>query len=323
MGIQHVIIAYLILAHRYPDQLARLIDRLPVTSPILVHFDARADPRDWSEVQAIAALRANVQLVRRHRCYWGSFGIVAGTVELVASLVDSQRRFDYAVLLSGCDYPIKSNIEIETYLEARSGREHIECFPLDEPNRWDNDDGPLAGRSRYRNYYLSIRSRTFRIRANRRPPLGLRLHCGTQWWALSAACIRYCHAFLREHPAYLRFFRSTAIPDEAVFQTIIASSPFRQAISGREPTLAIWGRPEPPFPATLTLGDWDELVASPFLFARKMDPALSAQLMNRLDAVHADVTDRSAQRPRIAAMASATWPMSAMPSTLLTMPRAS
>jgi hypothetical protein len=281
-------IAYLILAHRFPQQLARQIDRLPDQSPIFIHFDGRANPDDWKIVESIAAERSNVRLVKRHSCYWGSYGIAAGTVELVWGLVDSGLPFDYAVLLSGSDYPIKSNVEIDRFLTAHAGQEHIECFSLQSKNRWDNDTGPMAGLRRYQSYFLRYRSRIVRIPANRRPPLGLPLFGGTQWWALSANCIRYCAQFLREQPRFLRFFKTTAIPDEAVFQTIIGNSPFARTITGKEPTMSIWNRPQPPYPATLVETDWDELAASPFLFARKFDPVQSKGLMDRLDAANAE-----------------------------------
>jgi hypothetical protein len=281
-------IAYLILTHRFPDQLFRLIDRLPPDAPVFIHFDKRADDGDYARIAQMAAQRPNVALVARHHCVWGGYGIVAGTVELVKALVASGRPFDYAVLLSGADYPLASNAQIAAHLTAQQGAEHIESFPLAMPNRWSNDTGPLSAQNRYRNYYLWFRSRNLRIPVSRKPPLGLPLHGGTQWWALTADCIRYCATFFAENPGFLRFFRHTAIPDEAVFQTVIANSPFRDRITGREIVLTIWDRPTPPYPAVLNEADWDELMASGHLFARKFDPVASAALMDRLDASHAE-----------------------------------
>ena len=97
----------------------------------------------------------------------------------------------------------------------------------------------------------------------------------------------------------------TAIPDEAVFQTIIGNSPFASHVTGHEPTLTIWGRPQPPYPAILTLADLDELRQSSCLFARKFDPAQSRELMDRLDTLQ-DQPETTAQPPRIADIAFAT-----------------
>src|SRR5262245_59835996 len=98
-------LAYLILAHNKPQQLMRLIDRLSVIGPIFLHFDKRANVEDWKAVHRAFEERQDIGLVRRHKCYWGSYGIVAGAIELIRSLVESKTNFDYAMLLSGSDYP--------------------------------------------------------------------------------------------------------------------------------------------------------------------------------------------------------------------------
>src|SRR3546814_10147164 len=98
-------LAYLILAHDKPRQLARLFKALPADSPSFIHFDGWAKPENWQQLTEILPDHPNVQLVRRHGYRWGSFGIVAGTLELIRGLVRYGVRLDCAALISGADYP--------------------------------------------------------------------------------------------------------------------------------------------------------------------------------------------------------------------------
>src|SRR5580658_2458164 len=89
-------VAFLILAHGNPQQLARLVNALPRTSPIFVHFDRRASDSVYGEVQALLKSRPFLHLVKREKCWWASFGIVAGTINLIQAAVGSRIAFDYA-----------------------------------------------------------------------------------------------------------------------------------------------------------------------------------------------------------------------------------
>src|SRR5262249_50436576 len=133
-----ITVAYLILADRAPDQLARLVRSLPENSPVLIHIDLRAGAKIYERCVELLSDRPKLKFVTRHKCWWGSFGIVEGTISLVQTLIDDGTNFDYATLLSGSDYPIKSNSKIAEFLSQNRGREFIESFLLTTPNRWSN-----------------------------------------------------------------------------------------------------------------------------------------------------------------------------------------
>ena len=136
-----ITIAYLILAHGNPDQLARLVAALPNNSPVLIHFDLRADLTLYRRSVELLCMRPRLEFVKRHACRWGAFGIVKGTISLMQTLVAKKIDFDYVTLLSGSDYPIKSNSEIAIFLERNRGKEFIEFFLVTAPNRWSDHGG--------------------------------------------------------------------------------------------------------------------------------------------------------------------------------------
>src|SRR4029077_18392690 len=104
--------------------------------------------------------------------------------------------FDYAILLSGQDYPIKTNGHIKLFLSQNMGREFIESFPVDEPNRWSNHGGPFNAVNRVLFWTVFLRSKRIHINFKRKFPLGYRPHEGSQWWCLSRACLEYLNTFI-------------------------------------------------------------------------------------------------------------------------------
>ncbi len=268
----------MILAHAAPEQLARLVGTLPEESPVLVHFDKRADAALFD--RAAALLGRRVSFVERCRCRWGQFGIVQATLNLIDALRTEGHEFDYATLLSGADYPIKSNAEIAQFLTRNRGAEFIESFSLVRPNRWSDHGGYYKTPEKVLRRHLHLRSRMIRLPGLRTMPRGLEPFGGTQWWTLSRAAIDRIARFLVEVPELVPFARLSFIPDESFIQTIVSNSGL--SVSGNCHRLAVWDRPNPPYPATLTIADRELMLSSDCHFARKFS-ATDTAVLDMLD----------------------------------------
>ena len=275
-------IAYLILAHGRPRQLGRLVAALPSESPIFIHFDKRADILVFEEARRSALnANSNTVFVKRHACRWGAPGIMYATLELIAALCDSGEQFDYATLLSGQDYPIKSKAVIESDLSR--GGEFIECFSLLTPNRWSDHGGNFHASTRVYGRYIRFRSRIWRI-GSRRLPRDIPPFGGSQWWSLSRKAVEYLNCVNREDRRLVRALGGSFIPDEVFAQTILGNSALAADIVQDDLRFAIWDRPEPPFPATLTSADLPLLAVSDKHFARKFDFDAHPHLADKIDA---------------------------------------
>jgi hypothetical protein len=276
-------IAYLILVHANPRQFARLVGALPATSPLFIHIDARTPPEMAEALTAVCGTRSRVHFVERHRCYWGGIGIARATVSLLKAAITSGEPFEHATLLSGADYPIKSEATIETLLAENPAAEHIEAFAMLKPNRWTAHGGLFNAVSRVLRPHVRIRSRVWRLPWSRRLPYGLEPYGGSQWWTLTRAAVAHMVAYLDTHPRLMRYMSGVFIPDEALVQTLIANSSFAANVTGSDLRLHIWDRPEPPYPATLKSEDIDLIAGSPALFARKLDPNVDEAVYDRID----------------------------------------
>ncbi len=275
-----MLVAYLILAHTAPQQILRAIDRLRAPGAIfVVHIDARAD----NAVHTALAGRPDVHLAPRARCYWGTYGIVQATLNCIRTLLALGQPFDYAILLSGQDYPIKPPAAIAGFLTEHHGTQFAEAFPLDQPNRWTGQGGPFQAIARVRQYTVTFRSKTFHVPVQRRFYGGWKPYGGSQWWGLTREAILWLAEYLTHNPGLARYYRHTFIPDESMIQTMLANSPFAASLSAQPIHYIDWLRPNPKYPRTLDQEDFDRLQAAPELFARKLNQDQSRELLDRID----------------------------------------
>jgi hypothetical protein len=277
-------IAFVILAHKYPEQLIRLARRLNAEGGhCYIHVDRRAAPV-FAELSQLLAATPDAFLVKdRQACRWGQFGIVSATLAALRQLTRAASGYDYVVLLSGQDYPIKPAGEIRRFLERHRGQQFIEAFPLAEPNKWSGEQGAYQAMRRVAHWHVFLRSRHFHVPIERTVPEGLVPYGGSQWWALTGDCVDWMLAYLERHPQVTAHFRHTFVPDETFFQTLVCNSPYRQAVVHRALVHVDWSNPNPTLPRVMTTEDLEALKRSDRLFARKFEPGLSSEVLRAID----------------------------------------
>ena len=222
-----MLVAYLILAHHLPAQLARLVNRLQEPeATFLIHIDRNAD--DAAFAPHLRAIRSdNVSFLPRHRCNWGNFSIVSATLSGLQIALRASPRFDYLILLSGQDYPIKPLAHRGSTLLEANGHSFIHHVPFPTPF-WKD-----GGWDRIRRWHMTpgLRNRLLQkavkfARLRRRLPGGIRPYGGAQFWCMSWEAAAYVDAFVRQNPETVRFFHHVYVPDEVFFQTILGNPRF-------------------------------------------------------------------------------------------------
>ncbi|WP_341525179.1 beta-1,6-N-acetylglucosaminyltransferase [Nostoc sp. UHCC 0302] len=280
-------LAYLVLAHNTPNHLCRLINAL--NSPdvhFFIHIDYKSDNLPFLE----KINHQNVTFIQnRVSVYWGEFSQVEAILNLIKEALNNQNKFDYLILMSGSDYPLKSAKYINYYLTARVGTEFINLVEM--PN-------PKAGKTLERFYkyqpqtlsnerfykviklvlYVLI-NKVLRWRRNYKKVLGnLKPYGGSTWWVLSADACQYILSFTETNPEIVNFFKNTWSPDESFFHTIIGNSKFRTK-AAKNLTFAQWKKLKNPefidMEQLQILLSKDKIIATntntsnEFLFARK------------------------------------------------------
>ena len=274
-------IACIISAYQLPRQLVRLVSRLQ--SPrrtFYVHVDLKTPTSVYDEMAAGLVVHDNVHLLTRHACHWGGFGHVEATLKGLARIADAGTPCDYVVLLTGQDYPIKSNACLDAFFAARQGQSFMNHRPLPIAAFPDGGYGRLRRRHVvFRGAVRALPSLPWLPDSwARRVPYGLHPHFGSGYWCLHRSAVEYVVEFLRTHPGYVRFFQHAYVPDEMFFQTILLNSPLAPTIVNDDVRLIKW-----PGPAVLTSADVEDLAASPDLFARKFDERVDTVVLDRID----------------------------------------
>ena len=275
-------LAWLILAHDHPQQLGRLLKRL-AGGTCYVHVDARTSPIVFSAMQAAVPEGVRAIFVARRPCRWGGFSLVDATLDLIrAALADG---FDWATLLSGADYPLKSTAQISAFLAAQTTRGFIDIRDqarFDVAHRWQAFH-PEALHGRVLGKVLQKAQRGLHQLGWRRAlptPLSA-IYAGSQWWTLSAEACAAVLAFIAQSPHLLDFFRSTSVPDEMFFQTLLMHTPLAAQLQPDNQRLIQWDEGAWS-PHTWGAQDLPKLSGSNALFARKF--AADGEVSNLLDA---------------------------------------
>lgn len=275
-------LAFIILAHKQPAQLKRLLERLSHPGiDCYVHIDAKCDLADWQPVLAME----QVYPVRRVKVTWAGWSILQATLNGMEAVINSKKQYAYITLLSAQDYILKPAAFIYDYLLARqdSGKQFMNVIS-------DSALAPMM--SKMNNYHLveykfpgkyKFGKLLTTLLPKRRYPLGYKLYCGSAWWTLTPDCVKYCLQFEQQHPALRRFFKFTWGSDEFLLQTILMNSHYRDKITMDNLHYIDWAAGLE-HPKTFDTDDYDALVRSGKLFARKFDIEKGVAVMDLLDA---------------------------------------
>ncbi|MDR1581805.1 MAG: beta-1,6-N-acetylglucosaminyltransferase [Prevotellaceae bacterium] len=124
--------AYLILVHKNPNQVLRLVNILTANNTyFVIHVDKKTDETLF---KSIIGSRENVffcecrKIVKR-----GGFSVTKAIMELIREMIVHIGFPDYVHLMSGQDFPLKSNEYIFDYFERHRGTNFLEYFPLPSP----------------------------------------------------------------------------------------------------------------------------------------------------------------------------------------------
>jgi hypothetical protein len=282
-------LVYIVSAYKLPDQLVRLVSRLNTgTAFFLIHVDKKTDEAVFRRMREPLRHLTNVHFLERHRCPYGGFGHVRATLKGIDEIVRRGLPFDYVILLTGQDYPIKTNQHIEEFFSRNEGRSFMEHFPL------PSDGWAGGGMDRIESWHVRLGGTHLRIPGAargtlRRLPPGLRPFGGSSYWCLSRECIEYVETFLSRTPSYTRFFKYVNVPDEHFFHTILLNSPLKDTIVNDDLHYLEWRDPDVAGgPAVLGKNDYDKIMSAGDLFARKFDMTTDSELLDMIDAAIAD-----------------------------------
>jgi len=88
-------IAYIVLAHKYPEQLLRLIFKLNTDNvAFFVHIDKKVDKTIYHQIFTLLKDFPNVSFIKIYKSAWGSCELIKATLEGIKLIVETGTYFD-------------------------------------------------------------------------------------------------------------------------------------------------------------------------------------------------------------------------------------
>lgn len=296
--------AYLISAHAYYDQLLNLIKLLDSeNNDIYIHINAKSVAPNYDEILRISC-KSRIAFVPRVPIEWGNEGFLQAQLILLEEAY-KQKTYDYYHMLSVSDLPIKSNHQIDDFLEKNKynnkNREkytnYINISILKEPKR--------RSYVAQRNFFIdkwrekSVKRKIFKLcnfllvklqmafGIDKFKSENIKLCYGQPWWSLSEDAVRV--VLSKKDWILSKFSKGSFGADEVALQTVIYNSSLKDTLyqdsEGHFVNLMkldfIRGNGMGS-PYVWKTKDYNELMSSECMFARKFDASVDEKIIKMI-----------------------------------------
>lgn len=285
--------AYLIIAHHQFELLEMLLKLLDHENhDFYIHIDGSVRDFDFDRFLNLTK-KSKVVFTDRVCVKWGGHSQIRSELILLDAALKG--NYTYYHLLSGVDLPIKPADEIYRFFEANRGREFL-YFCSDE---FTETRGVQERASIYhplKNFYgkncrpLEIIDRIIVriqriLRINRLKKSGMSVRCGANWFSISHELAEFVCS---EKETIRRYFWHSVCADEVFLHTLVYHKygerlPLYKKELGSDcrtmARLVDWNRGKP---YTFRSEDFDELMQSEAMFARKFDLNIDREICQRV-----------------------------------------
>lgn len=307
-------IAFLIQAHNEPELCIKLIHQLNhEDSLFFIHWDSKFK-KEGETVEKEFTNHKNVFFYSEFEMFWMGISQVKATLLLLKNAL--LHKFDYCVLLSGQDYPIKPTKDIFEFFEKEKCNfislnylksmgpnfpQKVENYHFLESNLW-NPKSSTKNNLMFKIYFSVYLKYVRHWFPKRKMWKNWTPYFGSQWFAFTYNTCKQIIDFVEKNPDYTKFMSTTESPDEMFFHTIIGNTDLISTIKEfddfKQKTSKynyIWGSlrfmdwesPNRAKPALLDMRDFEKLKETHFLFCRKVslkNPDSNA-LINAIDKI--------------------------------------
>lgn len=279
--------AYLIICHSNFNHLSKIIRALDdIRNDIYIHVDKKTK---YCPVEHInqSVQKAQLIWVKRHSVNWGGDSQIK--IEMFLLKEATKTFHDYYHLISGMDFPLKSQNFIHEFFKSNKGKEYIQFDPdvvrkeeFCDRLRYYYFFQNLIGRNRGKIPALCYKLQEFslsiqkKIHIDRIKNVPFKIYKGTNWFSITHNLAVF---LLQNQKTIKHLCRFSLCADELFLQTFAMLSPYRSNIVDDSLRYIDWKRGKP---YTFTDADYEELVNSNRLFARKFDEYVSKNVVDRI-----------------------------------------
>lgn len=286
--------AILITAYKNYHHLEEIIHCFDTSFELYIHIDKKSKISDLE----LTNLRKHeiVKLVeQKYKVNWGGFNHLKAILYLTQQALQNPEN-KYFHLITGHDFPVKSSSYFVDFFDKNSNTEFLSYFDFPDPKSgWPGNNG--LDRIEYFNFYdfwnaknhngnqkikLLIRLQKrfgFKRKISSKMP---KLYGGSTYWSLSRECLEYVLEFTKKNKFVLNRFKYTLCAEEFYFQTVIMNSIFADKVANDNLRHIDWVARNGNNPAILDETDYEKLIQTNAVFARKFEYPQSTGLINKI-----------------------------------------
>jgi hypothetical protein len=283
--------AILITAYKNYHHLEEIIRYFDANFELYIHIDKKSKISDI-ELTNIRRYEIVKLVEQKYKVNWGGFNHLKSILYLTEQALNNPEN-NYFHLITGHDFPIKTESYFVEFFK-NNDNEYLEYCNIPKIGAADNGN---MDRIEYYNFYdvwnFKIHKQferiIFFIKLQKR--LGIKrkisskmpkLYGGSTYWSLSRECVSYVMEFTKKNRFVLNRFKHTMCAEEFYFQTVIMNSNFASKVANDNLRHIDWVARNGNNPAVLDETDYEKLIYSNAIFARKFEYPESIGLMNKI-----------------------------------------
>lgn len=278
--------AYLIVAHKNPEQLKMLLSQIDdKRNDIYILIDKKASKLFHFDFKLKTS---RLFFLKPKRINWGAYSQIDAYLYLF-NVSSSKFSYDYYHLLSGQDLLLKSQDYIHNFFEKNNGAEFINfvdneitqeiiSIRLSKYHFFQEKIGNKK-ESRHKLFIflnrISMKIQTI-FGVNRIAKSKIQYRMGENWCSLTNGFVEY---LMSKKRIIKKTFKFSLCADEVFLQTIIFNSDFYNNVSFNNLRYIDWERGKP---FVFTNECYRELVDNQNLFARKFDISIDREIIEKI-----------------------------------------
>lgn len=279
--------AFLIIAHNNPEILYAQLEILDsVDVDFYFHLDAKMQID--KELLERHVSKSKIFYIKPKKIGWGHYSQIECELRLLETAINAEKAYDYYHLLSGVDMPLKSYKAIDEFFLKNKEKEYIH---FDQKNVEGNVRERISlyhfcpGRANWQRKVNGIFIKIQKIlKVDRLKKIGWKVQKGANWFSITEDLAK---DIVRNKKMIQKYFRYSFCGDEVFLQTYVLNSRFYSRLYSDKfdndyhacMRLIDWKRGNP---YTFGIEDFEELIGSDYMFARKFDYKNRPEIVDKL-----------------------------------------
>lgn len=282
--------AFILMAYKDPPQIERLVKKLCHNGfDFYIHIDRKIDITPFLYLEDLPGV---FFVKKRVEIGWASYYLTVGIFNSMKEIINSGKEYNLLSVMSAQDYPLKPAEDLYRYFYQRKENNLVDIEADDSD--WWNDAMVRINKYDMINFKFKgkyrLQSVMNKILPVKRFPFPYKFYGGPNatWLTLTIPAAKFVIDFFEGDRQFRKFLFFTWGPDEFLVPTLLKNSVFSESVINDNKYRYVDWSAGGAHPRILTNSDFDALMNSGSCMARKFDIKIDTEILNRIDAFHAE-----------------------------------